>query len=188
MLLGTLPIVLALPLPGAAALAITSLSVPPPPVAPERQGMLQAKHPCSPPCQVALVPQRPAHPTATTTESRRHAVESLLHVAAAAAVAECDISGTELRGGAAHQHALQANSAARPHPAPSAAMTTSPLVPPLCGNSATPATPWLLGPARRRPPPTPLAPAAWLHRTNLAAAPPAAGCRPLSPPRARAPA
>ena len=33
-LLGTLPIVLALPLPGAAALAITSLSVPPPPVAP----------------------------------------------------------------------------------------------------------------------------------------------------------
>ena len=63
-LLGTLPIVLALPLPGAAALAITSLSVPPPPVAPERQGMLQAKHPCSPPCQVALVPQRSAHPTA----------------------------------------------------------------------------------------------------------------------------
>ena len=90
-LLGTLPIVLALPLPGAAALAITSLSVPPPPVAPERQGMLQAKHPCSPPCQVALVPQRPAHPTATTTESRRYAVESLLHVAAAAAIAERDV-------------------------------------------------------------------------------------------------
>ena len=33
-LLGTLPIALALPLPGAAALAITSLSVPSPPVAP----------------------------------------------------------------------------------------------------------------------------------------------------------
>ena len=58
-LLSTLPIALALLLPGAAALAITSLSVPSPPVAPERQGMLQAKHPCSPPCQVALVPREP---------------------------------------------------------------------------------------------------------------------------------
>ena len=39
----TLPLALALLLPGAAALAIISLSVPPPPVAPERQCMLMAK-------------------------------------------------------------------------------------------------------------------------------------------------